>query len=172
MHNVNVAEIEKTAEAARSDPDVAWLNVTLEGDWHADEARVQFEGVVPFPQGELTLAAEFPPFLGGEGRAPSPLLYCFYGAMCCYGSTFATQAAMAGVELERMSISLRLGVDFRTALGGGEVPPLSPFEFEVVVETEASDEEVAAVKRLTDERCPAIWAMDNIVPYTTVAKKW
>lgn len=94
-----------------------------------------------------------------------------YGAMCCYGATFATQAAMAGVSLDSLAIRLALAVDFRTALGLGQFAPLSKFEFEVDVETQATDDEVQRVKQLADERCPAIWAMQNPVPFATVATK-
>jgi uncharacterized OsmC-like protein len=91
--------------------------------------------------------------------------------MCCYGATFATQAAMAGVELRKLRVSLRLAVDFRTALGLGEFPPLDRFVFDVEVETDASDDEVQRVKQLAEERCPAIWAMNNPVLYSITASK-
>jgi uncharacterized OsmC-like protein len=91
--------------------------------------------------------------------------------MCCYGATFATQAAMAGIHLQSLRIALSLTVDFHAALGLGDIPPLSPFEFHVEVETDASDEDVQLVKKLADERCPAIWAMQNPVAYATTARK-
>jgi uncharacterized OsmC-like protein len=171
MHNVRVDQIERTAEDARRDASVAKVQINLQGEWRAGDSMAQFGGPVEFPQGELILQADFPPFLGGEGRAPSPLAYCFYGAMSCYGSTFATQAAMAGVHVDEMRIRLTLGVDFRTALGLGEFPPLSEFRFDVEVKTDASEEDVARVKTLTDERCPAIWAMQNPVSFSTTARK-
>ena len=171
MHNVRVDQIEATKEAAADDPPAATLDVRLDGAWRADDALPQFAGVVKYPKGEVTFEADFPPFLGGEGRAPTPLAYCFYGAMCCYGATFATQAAMAGVELRALRIGLALTVDFHAALGLEDLPPLSPFEFQVEVETDASDEDVQRVKTLADERCPAIWAMENRVEYTTEARK-
>ena len=126
---------------------------------------------VKFPRGEITFQADFPAFLGGDGRAPTPLAYCFYGAMCCYGTTFATQAAMAGVEISGLKITLNLAVDFRAALGLGEFPPLDEFVFDVYVETNASAEDGQRVKELADSRCPAIWAMTNRVPYRTSARK-
>ena len=43
--------------------------------------------------------------------------------------------------------------------------------FDVQVKSSASDEDVQNVKQLTDERCPAIWAMQNPVPFTTSAVK-
>ncbi len=62
-------------------------------------------------------------------------------------------------------------VDFRAALGLGDFPPISEFRFDVEVDTDASDDGVRGIKQLADERCAAIWAMDNKVPYTTKARK-
>lgn len=44
--------------------------------------------------------------------------------MACYASTFAMQAAMAGVNIKCPRSRLRLNVDFRGALGVAEVEPL------------------------------------------------
>ena len=171
MHNVRIKQINTMVEQCQEDASAAQLDFNFEGTWCTNSDQIQFSGDVQFPQGELTLNADFPPFLGGKGRAPSALTYCFYGAMSCYGSTFATQAAMAGVTLDAMTISLKLGVDFRTALGVSDFPPMTGFEFNVKVESDASDVDIQRVKELTDERCPAIWAMQNPVPFTTAAAK-
>ncbi|HEV2249773.1 MAG TPA: hypothetical protein VGT60_04620, partial [Candidatus Limnocylindria bacterium] len=66
---------------------------------------------------------------------------------------------------------LRLTVDFRGALGVADVVPLDTFRFEIDVETDASDADVARLKGLADERCPAIWAMDHQVPHTTEVRR-
>ena len=171
MHNVRVEKINEVAKHSESDPSLAQIDFNLAGSWNIENDNVQFTGDVMFPNGELTLEADFPAFLGGEGRAPSALTYCFYGAMSCYGSTFATQAAMAGVEINQMKITLSLGIDFRSALGVGSFPPMKGFNFEVFVKSSASNEDIQKVKELTDERCPAIWAMENPVPFTTTATK-
>jgi len=171
MHNVRVDNARQTAEKAKSDPTVAQLKVDLAGDWRVEEARPQFGGTVKFAKGETLFEADFPSFLSGEGRAPSPLIYCFWGALSCYASTFAMQAAMAGVEIKGLRSRLRLNVDFRGALGVAEVEPLDEFRFEIDVQTDASEADVARVKRLADERCPAIWAMDHQVRHTTAARK-
>lgn len=171
MHNVRIDQIDATRAAAQEDAIAATLQVSLDGQWRADENQTQFAGAVQFPKGEIVFEADFPPFLGGEGRAPTPLAYCFYGAMCCYGATFATQAAIAGVSIRDLRITLELEVDFRTALGLGEFPPISEFRFTVDVDTNASDQDIQRVKELADARCPAIWAMDNRVPYSTTASR-
>jgi uncharacterized OsmC-like protein len=169
--NVRLDSIEETKRKAAEDPTAAQLPIDLSGEFRTDESLPQFGGTVKFARGEALLEGDFPPFLGGEGRTPSPLTYCFYGALCCYGSTFAMQAAMAGVDLDALRIRLRLTADFHQALGIGERHPLSGFQFEVEVETDASDDDVERIKKLADERCPAIWAMDHRVPYQTSARK-
>lgn len=171
LHNVRVENISDTKDKAATDPSAGRLEVNLTGEWHADASRNQFSGPVKFPKGEVSFEADFPPFLGGEGRAPTPLAYCFYGAMCCYGATFATQAAMAGVEIRCLTITLSLAVDFRGALGLGDYVPLEPFVFDVRVDTDAPVEDVARVQELATARCPAIWAMNNQVPHKITAGK-
>jgi uncharacterized OsmC-like protein len=166
MQNVRVENVKQTAEKARSDPAAAQLNVDLAGEWRFDESKPQFGGTVKFPKGETLLEADFPPFLSGDGRAPSPLIYCFFGALSCYASTFAMQAAMAGVEINGLRARLRLNVDFRGALGVADAQPLDTFRFELAVDTAASDADIERIKRLAEERCPAIWAMDHQVPHT------
>ncbi|HUQ16963.1 MAG TPA: OsmC family protein, partial [Candidatus Saccharimonadales bacterium] len=99
------------------------------------------------------------------------LIYCFWGALSCYASTFAMQAAMAGLTITGLRARLRLNVDFRGALGVAEVAPLDAFRFELDVETDASDADIARIKTLADERCPAIWAMDHPVPHTTAVRR-
>ncbi|HLZ48281.1 MAG TPA: OsmC family protein [Candidatus Limnocylindria bacterium] len=171
MHNVRVENAQRTAEKAKTDPSAAQLKVDLAGEWRADESRAQFGGTVKYPKGETVFEADFPPFLSGDGRAPSPLIYCFWGALSCYASTFAMQAAMAGVEIDGLRARLRLNVDFRGALGVSEVDPMDTFRFELEVDTAASPAEVARIKQLAEERCPAIWAMDHQVPHTIEVRK-
>ena len=166
MHNVDVEAVNATKDRASADGNAALMEVHLEGRWNVDSDDVQFSGEVEFPSGSVSFNADFPDFLGGQGRAPAPLAYCFYGAMCCYGATFATQAALEAVPIDSMTISLSLDVNFLPALGLADVPPMSEFKFHLAVETSASEEELARIKQLTDERCPAIWAMNNPVPHT------
>ena len=171
MHNVRLSNIRDKYSECKKFPKAAMVEFNLHGEWRTSPSDKQFGGTLSFPQGELKLEADFPPFLGGDGRAPSALAYCFYGAMSCYGSTFATQAAMTGLEINSLKINLKLSVDFRGALGIGSFPPLKGFEFKVNIQSDASDDDIQKVKKLTDERCPAIWAMQNPVPFTTTAVK-
>ena len=78
---------------------------------------------------------------------------------------------MAGIGIRALRSRLRLSVDFRGALGVADVAPLDMFRFEIEVETDTSDADVAWVKQLADERCPAMWAMDHQVPHTTEVRR-
>jgi uncharacterized OsmC-like protein len=171
VHNVRIDNARQTAEKAKTDASAAQLKVDLVGDWRVDETKPQFGGTVKFAKGEAIFEADFPAFLSGDGRAPSPLIYCFWGALSCYASTFAMQAAITGMEVTALRARLRLNVDFRGALGVAEVEPLDRFRFDIEVQTDSSDSEVARVKQLADERCPAIWAMNHQVPYTIDVRK-
>ena len=171
LHNVRVDNARQTAEKAGTDPTAAQLKVDLAGEWRTDETKAQFGGTVKYGKGETVFEADFPPFLSGNGRAPSPLIYCFWGALACYASTYAMQAAMAGMTIKSLRSRLRLTVDFRGALGVSDVDPLDHFRFEIDVETDAPAAEVARVKELADQRCPAIWAMDHQVPHTTEVRR-
>jgi uncharacterized OsmC-like protein len=171
MHNVRVDAAKATAEQARTDPTAAQLAVDLRGEWRTDPAQPQFGATVKFAKGETTLEADFPAFLSGDGRAPSPLVYCFYGALSCYASTYAMQAAMAGVAIDGLTARLRLTVDFRGALDVADVVPLDTFRIELEVRSPASDADLDRIKRLADARCPAIWAMENPVPHETTVRR-
>jgi hypothetical protein len=114
------------------------------------------------------LEADFPPFLGGGGTDPI-MAYCFWGDVLLQG-----HLRHAGGDGRGHPPSLQISLSFpltSARLLGSATFPLSSFDFRVDVETDASDDEVQRVKSLADERCPAIWAMQNPVAYSTTARK-
>ena len=48
-------------------------------------------------------------------------------------------------KLEKRKINLTLGVDFRSALGVGQFPPMKGFNFKVFVKSNASDEDIQKI---------------------------
>ena len=169
-HNVRVEHVMESAIRTARDPSVSVLDLEFEGAWRKDGSEPQFGGVVVFPRGRTLLEADLPSLLGGAGRAPSPLSLFFFGAMASYCSTFATQAALGGLSISDLHVQLWVSVDFAWALGQGTRAPLSALVIDLEVDTDASELEMQRVKRLTDERCPAIWAMGHPVPHRTVAR--
>ncbi|MFL2961052.1 MAG: hypothetical protein ACJZ4T_06085, partial [Candidatus Thalassarchaeaceae archaeon] len=66
IHNVRVEKIKDKVDECRKNSDAATIGFNLEGEWRTSETEKQFGGLLAFPEGELALDADFPPFLGGE----------------------------------------------------------------------------------------------------------
>jgi hypothetical protein len=70
MHNVNTDALEQTIANALQDPSTVVQQVNLDGEWNPGEGP-QFRATIPFPGGETTFEADFPPPMGGSGTAPN-----------------------------------------------------------------------------------------------------
>ena len=170
MHNVNTEALEQTIAAARDDPAGARQEVTLDGEWQAEEGAPQFRATIGFPKGEAVFEADFPPPMGGSGAAPNPLAYCFWGGLACYAMTFAQEAAKAGIEIRSLRARAHAEVDQTRALGVTENPPVERIEWSLEVDAETSRERVDELKRLADERCPGVWCVRNPVELVTMLR--
>lgn len=166
MHNVNLAALAQTIERGQSDSASLRMPVELSGEWQP-EGGPQFRGTIPFPQGEVEFAVDFPPPLGGSGAAANPLAYCFFGGLACYAMTFAVEAARAGVELKALRGTVRTEVDQSRALGLADRPPVGGIEWELEVDADASPEEIERLKRQADSRCPGVYCIRNPIPLDT-----
>lgn len=172
MHNINLKKIQESIEQAKIDPSAVQVKLNLQGVWRTDESLPQFGGIVQLPSGtEVILESDFPPFLGGQGRKPSPLQYCFWGGMACYASTFAIVAANENIEIKSMTIKTTGTIDFNQALGLSNAAPIQGLTWEITVETSASAEKLVELNKLAEERCPASWMMKNIVPFKAKVTK-
>lgn len=166
MHNVNLPELAQTLERGQSDPASLRMPVELSGEWQPDSGP-QFRGTIPFPQGQVEFAVDFPAPLGGSGAAPNPLAYCFFGGLACYAMTFALEAARAGVELKALRGTVRTEVDQSRALGLAERPPVEGIEWELEVDADAPREQIEWLKRQADERCPGVYCIRNPISLDT-----
>lgn len=166
MHNVHLETLQRTAAAAVEDSATARMQVELAGEWQV-AGGPQFRGRVPFPGGEIELTADFPPPLGGEGRAPSPLAYCFWGGIACYAMTYATEAAREGIELRGLRARVLAAVDLSRSLGVSDAPPVEKLTWELDVDADAPTETLARLKDLADERCPGYYCLTNPIAVET-----
>lgn len=163
MHNVNVDALRETVSKTKDDASVSRFPLNVNGHWQVEEDKPQFAGTLKYPQGELALFADALPNFGGRGRAPAPMLYCFWAGIACYCSTFANVAALEGVEIKSMSIEANGTLDFSASLGLTDDPFIEDLTWRLVVETDASDKMIQRVRHFTDEQCPAVWMMENEV---------
>jgi uncharacterized OsmC-like protein len=172
MKNVNREALEASAAAATENPAAAKQQVSLTGEWQDERGAPQFRGTIPYPGGEAEFTCDFPPPMGGSGAAPNPLAYCFWGGLACYAMTYALEAAREGVELTALHATVSAEVDTSRALGASDRPPVEGIDWTLEVESDASDEVLARLKELADERCPGAYCVRNpIALATSVGRK-
>ena len=63
MHNVRVDQITTKTNECIDNPQAATIEFNLAGEWRVLNDQKQFGGNVSFPQGELLLESDFPPFI-------------------------------------------------------------------------------------------------------------
>jgi len=167
MQNLNLDAVEQSAAKALQEPGSLRQHVELTGDWQNGHGEPQFRATIPFPQGSVEFTADFPPPLGGNGAAPSPLAYCFWGGLACYAMTFATEAARAGVDVRALHGTVEADVDISRSLGASDNPPVEEIRWTLQVSSDASAETIDQLKRLADDRCPGAYCIRNPISLVT-----
>ena len=166
-NNVSLEDLEKTLVAFRADPGKARKTNRVEGVWNLEAGQPQFSARVTFEGGEVTLEANQPTGQGGGGTRPGPMLYCLYGLASCYTATFATMAAMMGVDLRRLEVMAESDVNFAPVFGLSEEPIIEGVRITLSVESEAPQEKIAEIEALAAQRCPGVFCMANAIPFET-----
>ena len=168
MHNVNLEAVRETARKAAEDPGAATQPVAFDGEWQTAEGAVQFTTEIPLPDGRsVTFEADYPPQMGGTGAAPGPLAYCFWGGIACFAMTYAQEAALKGVEIRSLRARVRTQMNMSRALGVSDMPPVEGIDWYLEVDADASPEQLAEIKELSDERCPGAYCIKNPIELRT-----
>jgi SAM-dependent methyltransferase/uncharacterized OsmC-like protein len=168
MHNINVEAVRKTITAAELDPAAAVQTVGFSGEWQTEEGEVQFRTEIPLPDGSsIDFECDYPPHMGGTGRAPNPLAYCFWGGLACFAMTYAQEAAVRGVEIRSLRARVSTELDMSRALGVSERPPVEGIDWFLEVDADASPEVLAEIKSDSDERCPGAYCISNPIELNT-----
>lgn len=165
-HNVNVGAARDFAAEVQRDPAAGRKHKQVEGAWTFTEGQPQFAAQVEYAKGQAELRCEMPPFAGGWGTSPDPLQYCLYGMAACYATTFVGAAAAEGVPLTKVRVRAENDVDLRKQLGLSKDPIVQRVKFTVWAEG-APREALERLKRLADERCPAVECVTRAIPLET-----
>ena len=162
LNRINLDKLMETSEAMKGDPGKAVKTTRVEGEWLLDlDSGPQFRAVISADGGEFILEADQPKPLGGGGSRPSPIHYCLYGIAACTAATFATIAASEGIRLRKMRVVIENKINFSRPLGLSDEPIVEGVNLEIFVDTDAGDEDIERLKKLTIERCPAIYCVTN-----------
>lgn len=169
VNNVNVDKLKETVASMQKDLSKAKKTNKVEGEWSLSNGA-QFKAEVSFENGKVTFEADQPSFLGGGGLAPGPMIYCLYGSASCYVATFATMAAMEGIELKKLKVIAESNIDFSKVFGLSENPIAEKVKFTLIVETDAPKEKIRQLEEMSRQRCPAVYCLTNPIPLETELK--
>ncbi len=172
VNRVNLGTFDSTVEEARKEPESALKSLKVEGRWRLGERGPQFESELKYENGRAILYADEPSFLGGGGMSVNPIQYCLFGIASCFAATFAKWAAEDSVELEELTIRVEADLDMSRSFGLTDNPILRKMTLDLSAKTEASDEEIARIRQITLERCPAYYCLtEPVVPEIIVSKE-
>jgi uncharacterized OsmC-like protein len=169
VNNVDVEKLKAVSAEVSQDLTKAKKTTKIDGEWNTGQGS-QFRATVQYEGGSITLESDQPTFLGGGGTQPGPMIYCLYGSASCYAATFATMAAMEGVELKSFTVHAESGIDFSKVLGLSENPIAEGVKFTLEVKSDAPKEKLEEIEELSKQRCPAVYCLTNPIPLTTELK--
>src|SRR6266480_1543867 len=135
-------------ERYRQQPETALVTLRAEG-------RLG-EGVsCKIETGKAPVAAGLHPATGGTGLSACSGDMLLEALVACAGVTLNAVATALGVELRDASLEAEGDLDFRGTLGVSKEVPVGfqDIRLKISVDTDASDEEVAKLVRLTERYC-------------------
>ncbi len=166
LNNINTEAAGKFFEAVKNDPQLAKKSKQVKGEWRFEDARPQFKATLSYKEGDRVVESDFPPFMGGNGLAPDPISYCLYGMAACYAGTFMSLAAMEGVEIKSLNITVGNNVDLTMSMGLSSNPIVEGVEMTLTVESDAPGEKLIEIDELTKERCPGVYCLTHPIKLT------
>lgn len=166
-NNVDVYVLQKMVEEIQKDPSKGKRTNKVEGVWNLQEGMVQFTSEISFEGGTLKVEADQPTFQGGSGLKPGPMHYCLYGLASCFTATFATMAAMEGIELQELKTVVESDVNFSRAMGLSEEAIIEEVRISLSVCSDVPREKIQEVAQLAEERCPAAYCMTKPIELKT-----
>jgi uncharacterized OsmC-like protein len=160
-NGVNLTKYREFIETVKQEPALGIKRLQVEGEWKSDGPAPHFAAFLDAESGKVRVEFDEPQFLGGGFTAPNPNQYCLAGAIACYASSLSKWAAMSGVSIRKLVINGAANIDMSKSLGVSENPPVEAIEFEVMVDSDATFEELLKVKKLADERCPGVYCLTH-----------
>lgn len=163
MNNVNLKNVMDFGEQIKADSSKAKKTQVIEGNWLFEEGGPQFEAVIKYEAGQTVFQVDNPTFMGGGGNLPGPMHYCFFGLASCYTGTFATMAAMLGLQLKKLSVRVEADVNFSRVFGMGDAPVMEEVRVILQVVSDEPEEKIKEAEALALERCPVVFTLRNPV---------
>ena len=163
INNVDITKVKAFGEQLNNDLAKARKTQVIEGEWLFTEGEPQFQSTIKFEGGQTKFEADNPTFMGGGGNLPGPMHYCFFGLASCYTGTFATIAAMLGIELKKLTTRVEADINFSRVFGASDQPIMEEVRVILHVVSDAPEEKINEAETLALQRCPVVFTLRNPV---------
>ncbi len=170
MNNVNTTGINAFVEQIKKDPALAKKQKKVTVDWNLDESKPQASAVLEFPKGSITVEADMPPPLGGQGRKPDPVQYCLFGTASCFASTFATICSEKKITLRKLKVTAENSVNLTQPLGMGKMAIVEKVVISVEVSSDGTKNQLSEIEKESRERCPGVYCLTHAILLETNLK--
>lgn len=173
-NGVDVGQLGETVDAISDDPDVGRFAFRAETEW--TDALKSETTIDEFDQaGERIRTREFriegdePEQILGERTAPNAVELLLAALGSCLSVGYAAHAAGMGIELDDLRFELDGDVDLRGFLGidEGVRPGFEGVRCTAYVRSDASDDELEALREVVESTSPLIDSVTNEVPLET-----
>lgn len=157
INGVDTDALKETVGAIAGAPGLADVTFGLESTWQSGcrqravtSPLVQDGRQVSSRAAKYVLQSDEPLALLGTDQAASPGEYILQALAGCYAVTFATQAAVRGIELSSLRLELHADFDLHGFLGLDDAVRPGAQEVRVVVHAESPNAPREALEALTD----------------------
>jgi uncharacterized OsmC-like protein len=157
INGVNTDALAETVKAVTGAPGLANVTFQLESAWQSGcrqtamtKALVQDGAPVSSRTTTHVLESDEPVALLGTDHAASPGEYILQALAGCYAVTFATQAAIRGIELSSLRLELQADFDLHGFLGLDDNVRPGAQEVRVLIHAESPNAAREDLEELTD----------------------
>jgi putative redox protein len=115
---------------------------------------------------QFSVGVDEPPGLGGQDAAPNPVEYILAALGSCQEITYRLYADALGIPLNGVSVQLTGTIDLRGFFNVQQDvrPGYQSIEAEVILDSPASEAELARLKQVVDRHCPVLDILRNPTP--------
>lgn len=168
-NGIEMNQLKGMVEAVRAQPEAGMVTIRTRHRWDegfaVDGSAEELENAGEVTARTFTFRTDWPPDAGGRDSGPTPGELILAALGSCVASTYVTQAAASGVDIDELEVTLEAWVDFR---GQFELAPVRPglggIKATVAVRSEADEATLEALEQAVRRTSPVYDSLANPVP--------
>ncbi|BAH55460.1 OsmC family protein [Rhodococcus opacus] len=181
INGVDKQALHATIDAVRETPALAQVTFSLGSEWldgcHQRSTTGELHqngGLVSSREASYVLESDEPAALLGTDKAASPAEYVLQALAGCYAVTYATNAAVRGIELSSLRLEMQTDFDLQGFLNLDDSVRPGAQEIRIDVHAESPNASTEQLQELTDavqKRSPIRDTLANPVQVVTTLVK-